>query len=139
MKRPVLPQSRARTAYGLLSEIAALALKEPKRIAMGVWCWKGLAGTKKFVESSLVDEMEVTFPACGIVGCIGGWTETLRPGCNAWQRLGLNQAQGHELFRPNLVYDIRQQTPWHARATVRHIRRFQQKYRAQLLAKKVSR
>jgi hypothetical protein len=137
MKNTTLPKSKAKTAYDLLSDIAALALEEPKRIDMDVFCqradmpshaWKPRAG----------------FPDCGTVGCIGGWASMLKHGKftdedDAAALLGLTAGQACELFYPSdLLADAaggHAQTPAHAAAVVRHIEQFQTKHAAQLKAK----
>lgn len=143
-----LPVSKAKTAYGLLSEIAALAIAEPKRIAMTLWLQKETGPQHRSLPEG--------YPACGTVGCVGGWTIALKPtaarkingglfgpdredsGQRAGRRLGLTEEQADELFLPSdICNSSNQQTPAHARAVVAHIRRFQKKYRTQLLAKKV--
>jgi hypothetical protein len=128
-----LPTSRAKTAYGLLSEIAKLALEEPKRMSMGFWIDRRVDDDG--------DEWQWRpsrgWPTCGTVGCIGGWTETLRAGY-ASDTLGIDGDQAEELFQdPDLCAAPNQQTTTHAKAVARHIAKFQKKYRAQLLAKKV--
>lgn len=139
-KRSLIPKSKAKTAYGLLSEIAKLALAEPKRLRMGMW---------------LDREAALTFedaPACGTVGCIAGWAVMLR-GTRKQQRemetnvycdfsdapaaavLGLDSDQAHELFNPQV--DGSYGTLTHARNAVRRIRRFQKQHAKQLKAKAV--
>jgi hypothetical protein len=140
MKKSLLPKSKAKTAYGLLSEIAKLALAEPKRLRMGMWLDRKAART--FADA----------PACGTVGCIAGWAVMLR-GTRQQQRemensvycvladapatavLGLDRGQAEELFNPNV--DGSYGTLTHARNAVRRIRRFQKEHAAQLKAKKV--
>lgn len=131
--KSLIPKSKAKTAYGLLSEVAALVRAEPKRLAMAIWTTDG------------DEDLPPTgvFPACGTVGCIGGWTETLMrergieyP--DAPTILGLVGEQSALLFCPSrLMNAANQQTPEHAAETVAHIHKFQKRYRAQLLAKKV--
>lgn len=127
-----LPVSKAKTAYGLLSEIAALAIAEPKRMLMSEW---------KITLETVTEEgiqPKGGFPACGTVGCIGGWVETLKPSSpGAGLVLGLSVLQEDDLFFGDLCSAPNQQTAKHAHAVARHIRRFQKKYRTQLLAKKV--
>jgi hypothetical protein len=125
-----LPTSQAKTAYGLLSDIAKLALTEPKR--MWMCAWGGEAGNACDYYA-LGDG-----PACGTVGCIGGWTDVLRPRGDAWETLGLTGEQRSELFEPRaLIRDPEQGTLAHAKRVAAHIRRFQRTYRAQLLRTKV--
>lgn len=122
------PTSRAKTAYGLLSDIAKLALQEPKRMAMAEW----------MMDERRDSAPDRGFPKCGSVGCIGGWTEALRPRNRADQTLGLSIAQEDELFYdPKLTCADHQQTVAHAKAVARHIAKFQRKYAKQLKAKRV--
>lgn len=136
MAKAKLPVSRARTAYGLLSEIAALALAEPKRMRMSVTLLRDdPASAPNF------------YPACGTVGCIAGWTTVLKGLrtdpfggvlSSAARTLGLIGEQEDDLFCDvPLCSATNQQTVAHAKAVARHIREFQKKYRHQLLAKKV--
>ncbi len=127
--------SKAKTAYGLLSEIAALAIAEPKRIDMARWLVKQVD-----VDNNLVEAPMLGFPECGTVGCVGGWVDTLkgRSSGHAGYVLGLTSQQDYQLFYPEdpQLY-VNGQTPAHARRIAAHIRKFQRKYKAQLLAKKV--
>jgi hypothetical protein len=135
-----VPKSKAKTAFDLLSDVAALALAEPRRIHMNFW---RLTSTDTNV-SAVVPQ---GFPACGTVGCIGGWTEQIARGRkrDAEVILGLTHAQRMELFYPKaLLADAgsareagNAQTPKHAERVVAHIRAFQQKYADQLKAKAV--
>ena len=135
MRSKALPKSRAKTAYGLLSEIAALGLAEPKRIQMGI-----------YLHQQGVDaDPDDYYPACGTVGCIAGWTCILKSlgwlgsiWGPAMELLGLNLDQANELFHDeSLCAAPDQQTKAHAKAVAKHIHRFQKKYAAQLKAKKV--
>lgn len=131
MKTELIPKSRAKTAYVLLSEVRALALEEPKRMRMS--CWGGVVGNAETLPES-------HRPACGTVGCIGGWVNVLSPKSRrngASSILGLNSDQTDELFYGDLCTDDDQGTMKHARRVGALIRKFQKKYRAQLLAKKV--
>lgn len=134
-----MPKSRAKTAYGLLGEIARLALAEPKRIRMAWW----------LTDPGAMPEDKR--PACGTVGCIGGWVLTLKgtraqqrdalrgavtdAGDNAAAILGLKESQAHALFDP--FVRGRAGTVTQARAVAARIRRFQKQYAAQLKAKAV--
>lgn len=133
-----MPTSKARTAYGLLNDVIKLVVAEPKRMHMGEWL-----ATSVGVETGFDDPPPLGFPSCGTVGCIGGWTEVLAvdyDGYSAGDTLGLSAEQEKELFMDNdLMSADNPQTLGHATAVVAHIRKFQKKYRAQLLAKKVSR
>lgn len=129
MKTTKIPKSRAKTAYGLLGEIRALALDEPKRMEM--CSWGGVVGNARFRREA---------PACGTVGCIGGWVNVLHPKSReegARIALGITYDQADELFYGDLCTDDDQGTMKHARRVGALIRKFQKKYRAQLLAKKV--
>lgn len=133
-KTKSLPKSKARNAFDLLSEIAALTLEEPKRMRMGIW------GGKDSPEE--YDDLPAqAMPSCRTVGCIGGWVDTLkprRPFSGARAVLGLNDAQGDQLFHKRSLVKARfQGTRGHARAVVAHIRRFQQQHATQLKAKRV--
>lgn len=126
--RAKIPTSRAKTAYGLLSEIASLALEEPKRIAMSIW-------STKEGDTPPTDR----YPKCGTVGCIGGWASILRGNSSpASELLGIEGRQIDELFYDDrLMADPHQQTRRHAMKVVAHIRRFQKKYLTQLKATKL--
>lgn len=123
MKNRLIPKSKAKTAYGLLSEISALILAEPKRYNQDTW---------RYSQSPSDGG-----PACGTVGCIAGWVATLKPKkymgvwSNADEVLGLNDQQSGELF---IAADVKGnfQTARHARSGAAHIRRFQKQYASQL-------
>lgn len=120
---PVLPKS-VKTAYGLLSFIAKITAEEPKRMHMGEWR----------VTQPNWSANHIKFPACGTVGCIGGWTEILS-GQIAEAILGLTNDQQEELFFPSrLTGAARQGTAAHAAKVIRHIEKFQRKYSKQLKA-----
>jgi len=57
-------RSAAKTAYELMSDIAAYVLEEPKRLWMGDWIIEG--------EAEIEDFFETRGPVCGTVGCIAG-------------------------------------------------------------------
>lgn len=134
MKTELIPKSRAKTAYTLLTEVRELILSEPLRYNQRDWL-------------SRVEEHEgvCLFPKCGTVGCVAGWVATLKEGRSFdWAKsadlarpiLGLSYDQGEELFNGGAVRGT-SQTVEHAKAGAQHIAAFQKKYRAQLLAKKV--
>lgn len=132
MLNDAMPKSTATNAYELLDEIKALALEEPKRIDMNNW---------RLSDGDVFPALTRRgYPACGTVGCIGGWVEVLS-GCRpngAEGILGLSSAQSNELFwDPALITHGKShgQTAKHARLTVQHIARFQAKYESQLKAK----
>lgn len=140
-----LPTSRAKTAYGLLSEVIKIA-RNPRRIRMEMWFGD--------VERSGIVEDER--PACGTVGCIGGWTEFLyqQGGKRAFKRadeiLGFptmanygsdaqaeNDVAINGLFYSDVCNDAKQGTVKHARRVISLIRRFQRTHKARLLRTKV--
>jgi len=131
-----IPTSKAKTAYGLLSEVAALALAEPKRIDMSRWVCR--EGSPSQYEWDYVAPLR-GYPACGTVGCIGGWVDTLtrKKVGDAYDTLGLGLDAGNELFMPPWWADRDTQSRAHARKVVAHIRKFQKKYASQLKRKKV--
>jgi hypothetical protein len=140
MTNTKLPKSAATNAYDLLSDVSALALEEPKRMRMEVPL---VCASNRAAFGISIDAL----PACGTVGCIGGWTAVLRgpehvTGYDALRAaaviLGLDQAQAYELFWPSeLLSDADTGTLSHAYAVADHIREFQQKYADQLKAKAV--
>lgn len=136
-----IPKSKAKTAYGLLSEICDLIIAEPKRY-----------NQTRFLAVQGGDERPpMGFPSCGTVGCVAGWVVALKDRRAikytdvegvASSVLGLVDTQKYQLFSGNALNNNNghgpdPQTKQHARAGVKHIRRFQAKYRAQLLKKKV--
>lgn len=124
-----LPTSKAKNAYDLLTDIGKLALEEPKRMRMGIWLVRG---------DDLWLFRDVVIPACGTIGCIGGWTYVLRPGPAVEDTLGLTRAMEHQLFyNLALCNDIDQGTLAHSERVVAHIKRFQKKYAKRLKAKAV--
>lgn len=131
-----MPVSKARTAYGLLSEIQALILEEPKRYDQDNW---------------IAEPGEVAppyAPKCGTVACVGGWVYTLKPPSDksvdghihAATVLGITYEESWELFSFTAAGD-RGETPRsfraHAKRGAAHIARFQKKYAKQLKAKRV--
>lgn len=129
-----LPTSRAKTAYGLLSDVCRVIVAEPKRYAQSIYIERANEPFKQFDEH----------PACGTIGCVAGWVATLKTQRRfryhetpviAKERLGINEGQAMELFGESVAGVA--QTMRHAHNGVAHIRKFQKKYRAQLLAKKV--
>lgn len=123
-----IPTSKAKTAYSLLSDIAKLAVDEPRRMRMQ--SWGGEIGNAYWMAPDMR-------PACNTVGCIGGWTNVLRRGPSAESVLGLTSEQADELFFGPLVQDENQGSRRHALKVAAMIRKFQKKYRAQLLKTKV--
>lgn len=136
-----IPKSRARTAYGLLSEVRALILAEPKRYDQGLYIMR--ADDDK-------DSADVRrgYPSCGTVACVAGWVATLAHSEPfhagetvgiASHILGLSWIQTGELFNGSAVSDhLGPQTKRYAKAGAKHIADFQRKHRAQLKTTRVS-
>lgn len=143
-KTAPLPTSKAKTAYALLSEIATLILKEPKRY-----------NQERFLVVRGGPEVAPRgFPSCGTVACVAGWVVALKGPAKtatpyndvqyvAARILGLDHFQQSRLFSGNALMTVsdrtdsvltpKPQTLAHARAGIRHIRRFQKRHKAQLL------
>ncbi len=137
-KTSVIPKSKAKTAFGLLSEVRKLIIDEPKRYDQTAWLYRD-------GDPQLVEVPSLGYPKCGTVACVAGWVATLaspsrfdyvNAAAIACDVLGLNENQEDELFNGGAVRGARQ-TPTHAKSGAKHIAKFQKKYRAQLLAKKV--
>lgn len=130
--KSAMPKSKAKTAYGLLSEVRKLILEEPKRYSQRLY----IARTN--------EDPEFEFPACGTIGCVAGWVATLTEGrfgyletCRvAMGALGIDIEQAAELFDADAASGPSQSLE-HARTGAKHIARFQQKYAKQLKAKKI--
>lgn len=138
----LIPVSKAKTAYALLSEIAALALEEPERIAMRIVHSSGDSLERLIQESARIKKI----PSCGTVGCIAGWALVQRGELRAegpWSQLdraadmlGLSSHQREDFFCDDTLMDAcNQQTLTHAKNVVKHIRAFQRKHAKQLKAK----
>lgn len=135
-KRAAVPTSKAKTAYGLLSEVRRLILAEPLRYDQGWWL------SKRGKRNSY--EPEKGFPSCGTVGCVAGWVVTLkrkkaREGQiqqAARQVLGLDYETASEFFDASAARGG-PQTEAHAQQGAAHIARFQQEHAAQLKATRV--
>lgn len=142
-----LPKSKAKTAYELLSEVCVLIMNEPLRYDQQRFI------ARKGGKGGADDSVSRAWPSCGTVGCVAGWVATLKTddafsynmtagiACNI---LGIDYDQSNELFngaalRKDPKRQPKPQTVAHARAGVAHIRKFQKKYRAQLLRTKVRR
>lgn len=141
------------TAYDLLGRVRDVILEEPKRYDQGIWA------------ANLTDYDEVyglnnTFPACGTIACVAGWTSVLVDGPGyyrgaqvEWRAktlLGLADWQTVELFGFDLFNGLLnewytengkawpvQGTREYAEAGAEHIRRFMAKYEFQLRLKLV--
>lgn len=138
-----VPRSDAENAYELLQDVENVILAEPRRIHMNYWQLKADNPVRAF--SSNRQLLRRDFPACGMVGCVGGWTEAIgRRGPNdrrqAQELLGLSLYQTTGLFyKTELLHDAEThgQTRAHARRVVKHIRAFRAANKQQLLATKV--
>lgn len=138
MTTSALPKSKAKTAYGLLSVIRALILKEPKRYDQGDWLALATSHDDDYVPKE-------GFPECGTVGCVAGWVKTLvAPRSSAMvssaarRVLGLSWDQADRLFYRSAPSRLKPQTLGHAKWGAAHIAKFQQKYAKQLKAKRLS-
>lgn len=147
MAKSVMPKSKAKTAYGLLSEIRKLILEEPKRYYQGAW---------KVRPTDVPPELR---PACGTVCCVAGWVDTLKSArpvidgfawdfemdmpavsASAIRILGIGPTAAADLFHGNAAgtrADTGRSVANHAKRGAAHIARFQKKYAAHLKAKRV--
>lgn len=129
-----IPKSRAKTAYGLLSEIVALIRDEPRRLDMSMP-----------LDTNAKDAYELA-PSCGTVGCVAGWAVMLRGNPNA--KIPITTQGADILGIPNAVADLFYVFPKssrddnkpetltrHAAEEIKIIRAFQKTNRKQLLAK----
>ena len=127
-------------AYDVLERIKRLFLEEPKRVSM------------QYELRLRVDDRyqnnPTSFPRCGAVGCIIGWTGILAGvaeaadgllafrGADAEDYLGITSDQGQELFYPDWWSSRTAhggpQTRKYAAAVAKHISDFQAKYETQL-------
>lgn len=137
-----IPKSKAKTAYGLLSEVRKIILQEPKRYNQEIYIERVADGD--------LDETSPRVPACGTIGCVAGWVATLKRGGDfsytstpaiAEQVLGISGIQRFELFSGGAVLKmdrlVKPGTVKYARLGAKHIARFMEKYATQLKAKKV--
>ena len=106
----------------LLERVKRLALAEPKRIAMKYWLSQ---------RGKVSERFGLKYPACGTVGCVGGWVEVLyrrnhpRSQKNAAEILGLTSWQADVLFMDyELIHAENQQTKKHAAAVAKHVDSF---------------
>lgn len=137
-----VPKLRAKTAYGLLGQIARLIVEEPKRYNQGSWI-----AVKGNTDHALEGLPEKGFPACNTVGCAAGWVcaLTMQEPPNYWdvedmaaEILGLDDdfVIAWELFDEDAC-GPKPQTKAHALRGAKHIEKFRKKYRARLLRQKV--
>lgn len=140
MAKNAMPVSKAKTAYGLLSEVCALIKEEPLRYDQCRWIQRvGGTGYERL-------DLDVTkAPSCGTVGCVAGWVGTLKRADSfsywgtellAMDILGLDGVQAYELFNEDAA-GVESQSAAHAKRGIAHIRKFQKKYAKQLKAKRV--
>lgn len=133
MAKNAMPVSKAKTAYGLLSEIRKLILEEPKR----------------YDQSSFVPiaSSRANRPACGTVCCVAGWAtalknpallnDSIQTSRFARYILGLELSQHAELVNPDAAGPCDARPSLHAKRGAAHIARFQKKYAKQLKATRV--
>lgn len=153
-----IPRSRARTAFGLLSDIKKAIHVEPLRMRMSVVCFiPGLTATYLRDVSYGEDlndsnAFKKPLPECGAVGCVAGWSLLMSGRITKTQNgtwlgsqtgqaralLGLSTVQGRELFFPqDLMTDPDQGSEAYAARVIDHITMFQMKYEKQLKATKI--
>lgn len=131
---------RPTTSWDVLERVKELAREEPLRIWMRIELCR---------RAEMVPAREL--PACGTVGCVGGWSSILlgMVGLDdidhyvhlgaVGARMGLTESQKDELFYPR-EGEIRWynymggQTRSYANEVIDHISAFQQKYEQQLKA-----
>jgi hypothetical protein len=142
MAKNAMPVSKAKTAYGLLSEIRKLILEEPRRYDQGAW----LLNDEDSFSFKYGSDALAAVPACGTIGCVAGWVVALQRrtphdfmiATEAADILGLTSEQRTSLFRPNASGDREKIGPErHAQRGAAHIARFQHKHAAQLRAKRI--
>ena len=124
MSTAVLPRlTESMSAYVFLSEfLVGIIRDEPKRMRMAHW------------RLYLTDNPEAPniFPACGTVGCIGGWTD-IATGDRDAECLCLSDEQRQQLFYDEALCNAENQgTPEHAEAVIAHLLSFCERYRTQL-------
>lgn len=141
MKKRLLPKSRAKTAYGLLSEVQRLILEEPLRYNQGTYIER-VGGEHGAVT---IHRSPEAIPACGTVGCVAGWVCTLKYGgmFTYWETdpraaklLGLDFKQRSDFFDGGAVEGVKGSVE-HAKNGVAYIEAFKQRYAKQLKAKRV--
>lgn len=128
------PTTKAKNAYELLNSIIRLVRNDPKRMRMQDWGRKGNAGWVPHDQQ----------PACGTVGCIGGWIGMLTKQdslVKVVKILGFDIIDDFndnryidELFFGKLVGDHNQGTPAHAEKVIKSIKLFQKTHAARLKA-----
>lgn len=142
MKTEKLPTSRAKTAYGILSEVRRLILKQPLRYTQQRYIAR-LGSNGHDVDPIGPTHTVVVAPPCGTVGCVAGWIATLARGNNfkysdtpkiAEEVLGMSYVETEELFSGRAVSGT-PQTLDHAERGAKHIAAFQKKYSTKLRAK----
>lgn len=132
-KKNVMPTSKAKTAYGLLSDVRKAILERPERY-----------NQRDYI--SYVGESDfAVYPECGTVACVAGWVCLLKWRKPQWHEvgemaaklLGIDDGQQSELYIETAAGPDRAQTPEHAQGGAEHIRQFQQRHAKQLKAKRV--
>lgn len=145
-KRSTPKLTRPTSAYEMLSQVAKLIEREPKRYDQESWI-RYLYKKDTYVGSPR------QWPACGTIACVAGWVEVLRTSPRrtskydkgvsnrAARALGLNGEQEFELFDGGVIFKMARDlgidvpetgTKAYVALGVGHIRNFQRKYAAQL-------
>lgn len=134
-------RSNAKTAYGLMSDIVAYILEEPKRIYMAAWAIQG--------KEDIQYELGSDGPMCGTVGCIAGnalvLTNQKLPssgvGRIAKRVLGgddIDLWDGLEALFTDIDVSAAYGTKKYARIVAKRIAQFQKKHEAELRAVRIT-
>lgn len=128
--------SSATNAYDLLEDVKEVIKVDPLRYDQTTW---------RTVDYGEARKKYRDFPACGTVGCVAGWVVTLTRGTDmpfaeimstARKILGLDISEALELFSADAAGSL-PQTKAHTDGGIRHITRFQKKYKDKLKRKKI--
>lgn len=143
MTKTALPTSRAKTAYGLLSEIRRLILAEPKRYNQKRYLER-VDANSPWIDAGVLSASDAA--PCGTRACVAGWVVTLQHGADATylsaavdaqEILGLDCDAADALFAGHAAGTTTPGTKAHAKAGAAHIARFQKQHAAQLKATRV--
>ncbi len=142
MSKTAMPKSKAKTAYGLLSEVRRIILEEPQRYNQSLYL---VYGQEALSRAFWVPPDQR--PSCGTVGCVAGWVVALKGDTTltcysvlheAGRILGLSDKQAAPLFAYTSVPTRREVGGVkHAEYGEKHIAKFQKRHAAQLKAKRV--
>jgi hypothetical protein len=133
-------RSNAKTAYELMSDIAAYVMEEPKRLWMGDWIIEG--------EAEIEDFFDTQGPACGTVGCIAGNAvvltgQTQNGRSTATTATEILAGDNHRLGTSvqclflNTEVEAKYGSEKYAQIVVERIKRFQEKYETELRGVKI--